>query len=169
MTRTDLTNVTCSIARTVAVMTDGWSWLIVRDLAVGVDRFDQLHADLGVSRKVLAQRLAELRDAGIVRRRAYQDNPPRYAYGLTEQGRDLVPVLQAMVAWGDRWRPAEGGPPMRFEHASCPGSSVLPVCDVCGRVVATDDLVPVAGPGGRQAPGTAVIGKYLQRARDEDE
>lgn len=166
MTRTDLTNVTCSIARTVAVMTDGWAWLIVRDLSVGLDRFDRLHADLGVSRKVLAQRLTELVAAGIVQRQEYQHNPPRYAYGLTEQGRDLVPVLQAMVAWGDRWRPSADGPPMRFEHASCPGSSALPVCDVCGHVVPSDELMPVAGPGGRHAPGTAVIGEYLHRPRD---
>lgn len=164
MTRVDLSNVTCSIARTVSVMTDAWAWLVVRDLSAGVSRFDQLHADLGISRRVLSRRLEELCAAGIVEREEYQDNPPRFEYRLTEQGRALVPVLRAMVVWGDNWRPAEGGPPMRYEHQGCPGSHLRAVCDVCGTHVAASGIVPVVGPGGRNAPGTALIGRYLARS-----
>ncbi|WP_265442811.1 winged helix-turn-helix transcriptional regulator [Flexivirga meconopsidis] len=162
MTRVDLSEVSCSIARTVAVMSDAWSWLIVRDLAVGLGRFDELHTDLGISRKVLSQRLIELTEAGVVERRAYQEHPPRFEYQLTEQGRDLIPVLRAMVTWGDEWRPTGRGAPMRYEHASCPGSRPEAVCDVCAEPVDPDDLVPVAGPGGRHGPGTALIGGYLK-------
>lgn len=161
MTRSDLSAVSCSIARTVAVMTDAWSWLIVRDTSVGLGRFEQLHTDLGVSRKVLAQRLAELTAAGVLEQVEYQQHPPRHEYRLTDQGRDLLTVLRAMVAWGDRWRPSGFGAPVRYEHASCPGSSLSEVCDVCTRHVPAAEIVAVAGPGGRTAAGTALIGEYL--------
>lgn len=98
----------CGIAQAVSVIGDGWAMLIVRDVARGVRRFDELATELGISRKVLTQRLAHLIDHGILARRPYHDHPVRYDYELTAQGRALVPVLVAMQDWGDRWLLGDG-------------------------------------------------------------
>lgn len=161
MTRTDLSNVSCSIARTVGQLDDAWSWLIVRDLSAGIRRFDELHTDLGISRKVLSRRLTDLIDSGVVERTRYQDNPARHHYTLTDKGHGLLPVLVAMVQWCDRWEPSAAGPPMRFHHRSCRHSTITTCCQTCGEPVAEADIVITGGPGGRAGPGTALIGKYL--------
>jgi peroxiredoxin/DNA-binding HxlR family transcriptional regulator len=82
---------------------DWWTLLIVRDLAGGSNRFSELADELKVSRKVLAERLATLVDAGVVERRRYSDHPPRDEYHLTERGKALLPVLIALQDWGDRF------------------------------------------------------------------
>src|SRR3954471_5662521 len=88
----------CSIARTLDVVGEPWSPLILRDVWVGITRFEQLQADLGISRKVLTERLNHLVDRGVLERRPY-DERPRYEYVLTEQGEQLVDVLMVMAAW----------------------------------------------------------------------
>ncbi|MGW1344120.1 winged helix-turn-helix transcriptional regulator [Kribbella sp. NPDC002412] len=98
----------CAIAQSLGVIGDGWELLIVRDLARGVDRFDQLAESLHISRKVLTERLTGLLDSGIVERSPYQDRPTRYAYRLTPRGRALLPVLVALQDWGDRWLLGDG-------------------------------------------------------------
>jgi DNA-binding HxlR family transcriptional regulator/peroxiredoxin len=98
----------CAIAQSLGVIGDGWELLIVRDLARGLDRFDQLAESLRISRKVLTERLAGLLDSGIVSRSAYQSRPTRYAYQLTPRGRALLPVLVALQDWGDRWLLGDG-------------------------------------------------------------
>jgi DNA-binding HxlR family transcriptional regulator/peroxiredoxin len=98
----------CAIAQSLGVIGDGWELLIVRDLARGVDRFDQLAESLQISRKVLTERLVGLIDSEIVERTAYQDHPIRYAYRLTERGKALLPVLVALQDWGDRWLLGDG-------------------------------------------------------------
>ncbi|TCC65443.1 redoxin domain-containing protein [Kribbella pittospori] len=98
----------CAIAQSLGVIGDGWELLIVRDLARGLDRFDQLADSLHISRKVLTERLTGLLESGIVERTAYQDRPTRYAYRLTPRGRALLPVLVALQDWGDRWVLGDG-------------------------------------------------------------
>jgi DNA-binding HxlR family transcriptional regulator/peroxiredoxin len=98
----------CAIAQSLGVIGDGWELLIVRDLARGLDRFDQLAASLDISRKVLTERLTSLLDSGIAERSAYQDRPTRYTYRLTPRGRALLPVLVALQDWGDRWLLGDG-------------------------------------------------------------
>lgn len=98
----------CAIAQSLGVIGDGWELLIVRDLARGLDRFDQLADSLHISRKILTERLAGLLESGIVERTAYQDRPTRYAYRLTPRGRALLPVLVALQDWGDRWLLGDG-------------------------------------------------------------
>lgn len=98
----------CAIAQSLGVIGDGWELLIVRDLARGLDRFDQLAGSLAISRKILTERLTGLLDSGIVERSAYQDCPTRYAYHLTPRGRALLPVLVALQDWGDRWLLGDG-------------------------------------------------------------
>src|SRR4051812_15025096 len=98
----------CGIAQAVSVIGDGWQLLIVRDIARGIVRFDDLATGLGISRKVLAQRLDQLVANRIVAREPYHDRPPRYDYVLTPKGRALLPILVAMQDWGDRWILADG-------------------------------------------------------------
>ena len=106
----------CSIARTVDVIGEPWSPLILRDVFVGINRFDQIQADLGVSRKVLSERLGRLVDNGVLERQRYHERPPRDEYVLTEKGRELVDLLMVMVAWGDRWADDGAGPPVLYRH-----------------------------------------------------
>ncbi|MFF3390338.1 winged helix-turn-helix transcriptional regulator [Streptomyces sp. NPDC002669] len=106
--RTSLADADCTIAQALDVVGDWWTLLIVRDTARGVHRFDALQQELGVSRKVLTERLRLLVDAGVLSREPYQDRPARYEYRLTPRGRALLPVLIALQDWGDTWVLGEG-------------------------------------------------------------
>lgn len=98
----------CGIAHASAVMGDWWSLLVVREVARGRQRFDELVDELGVSRKVLTERLAQLTGHGVLSREPYQDNPPRHSYRLTERGAAFLPVLVAMQDWADQWLLGDG-------------------------------------------------------------
>jgi DNA-binding HxlR family transcriptional regulator len=113
----------CSIARALASLGDRWTVLILRDLFNGGHRFDELLDHLGVSRDVLSRRLATMVEDGIVERRPYREagSRPRSDYRLTPAGRELQPVLIALLHWGDRHRATEDGPPTRLEHVGCGG------------------------------------------------
>lgn len=161
VTRNSLKDVTCSIARTVNVMGDAWAWLIVRDVFVGVRRFDALCRDLGVSRKVLTERLAQLLDADILVKAPLEDGSPGFEYRLTTKGEDLVPILATLVTWGDRWEPTAGGPPIYIEHRACHGAATDVTCSSCGATMTADTLSVRPGPGGSVGPGTALLGAVL--------
>ena len=103
MQRTQFGDMTCSIARTLDVIGEPWSPLILRDVMVGINRFDQIQADLGISRKVLTERLKWLAGCGVLERREYSTRPPRFEYVLTSKGTDLCDLLLVMVRFGDRW------------------------------------------------------------------
>jgi DNA-binding HxlR family transcriptional regulator len=139
----------CSIARTLEVVGEWWSLLIVRDAILGVRRFDDFQQRLGISRNILTQRLNRLVEQGVLERVPYQDNPPRHEYRLTPKGRDLWLVLTAMRQWGEKWEPLEAGPATVLEHAGGCGEpmQVVPVCSECGEVVVREDLRIVPGPG----------------------
>ncbi|MFF8845842.1 winged helix-turn-helix transcriptional regulator [Streptomyces sp. NPDC015127] len=98
----------CAIAQAAAVVGDWWSLLLVRETARGRHRFDELQQELGISRKVLAERLAHLVDSGVLEKVAYQQGPVRYEYRLTAVGRALLPVLVSMQDWADRWLLGDG-------------------------------------------------------------
>ncbi|MFJ6013604.1 winged helix-turn-helix transcriptional regulator [Streptomyces sp. NPDC092952] len=116
--RTSLAGADCAIAQALDVVGDWWTLLIVRDTARGVHRFDALQEELGVSRKVLTERLRLLVDAGVLARVPYQDRPPRYEYRLTPRGRALLPVLVALQDWGDTWLLGEGETMATAEESS---------------------------------------------------
>src|SRR3981189_3376004 len=103
MRQTSFSTMHCSMARSLEVVGDWWTPLILRDLYLGLKRFDELAEDLEISRNLLSPRLKALVDNGLAERRPYQQHPPRDEYALTESGRDLVPVLMGLTAWGDRW------------------------------------------------------------------
>jgi DNA-binding HxlR family transcriptional regulator len=121
--------------------------LIVRDAFLGVRRFDDFQARLGISRNILNQRLTKLVDDDVLERVPYQDNPPRANYRLTEKGRDLFHVLTAMRQWGDRWT-APHGPPLKMRHTTC-GRVVkaVPMCSHCGEPVSPRSVTFEPGPG----------------------
>jgi DNA-binding HxlR family transcriptional regulator len=165
MQRTSFARMHCSLARSLEVMGDWWTPLILRDLYFGLGRFADLVENLGVSRNLLSARLATLVERGLIERRRYSDHPPRDRYVLTTAGRELVPVLMALTAWGDRWVGPSAGPPVRFQHRAC-GHIVKPeiVCSHCSRRLVADQVVPRRGPGRRAGRGTRLIGRgRLQR------
>jgi DNA-binding HxlR family transcriptional regulator len=111
----------CSIARTLALIGDRWTLLVLRDVTNGVRRFDELAGHLGVARNILSGRLARLIDAGLVERTAYREpgERERREYRLTGPGRELIPVLVAFMQWGDRNLVGPDGPPAVVRHADC--------------------------------------------------
>jgi DNA-binding HxlR family transcriptional regulator/peroxiredoxin len=106
--RTSLEDSSCAIAQALDVVGDWWTLLIVRDTARGVRRFDELQRELGMSRKVLTERLRLLVDADVLTRVPYQDRPVRHEYHLTPRGHALLPVLVALQDWGDAWILGDG-------------------------------------------------------------
>jgi DNA-binding HxlR family transcriptional regulator len=119
MQRTQFGDMACSIARTLDVAGEPWSPLIIRDVCWGMRRFDEIQRDLGISRKVLAERLRWLVAQGVLEQRRYSERPVRHEYWLTHKGFELADVLLAIIAWGDRWTAGKAGPPVLFRHRSC--------------------------------------------------
>jgi DNA-binding HxlR family transcriptional regulator len=160
--RTSFADMTCSIARTLDVAGEWWSPLILRDVHLGITRFDELRHDLGVSRKVLSERLERLVEQGVLERRAYSERPPRHDYVLTEKGGELVDVLLAMVAWGDRWTAGDKGPPVLLRHLGCGELTRAEIrCARCGESLHADQVTVEPGPGGSAGPGTRVVAERL--------
>jgi DNA-binding HxlR family transcriptional regulator len=158
----------CSIARTVDVVGESWTLLVLRDLFAGMSRYDELQRDLGIASNVLAARLQRLRDAGLVERSADPDDARRWQYALTAQGRELYPVLLALMAWGDKWMAGPGRQPVLVVHAQCGQvTAAVPCCSVCRAPLALEDLQFHAGPGAQAGPGTAEVGRYLGQRRPE--
>jgi DNA-binding HxlR family transcriptional regulator len=148
MQRTDFGQMECSIARSLAVAGEPWSPLILRDVFVGIDRFDDIQRDLQISRKVLSERLRHLVEAEMLEQRPYSERPPRHAYALTAKGLEFVDVLMAMVAWGDRWTAGAAGPPILYRHRRCGQiTHVDPRCAVCGEPLHAADVDVEPGPG----------------------
>ena len=123
----------CSVARSVAVIGDRWTLMILRDCFLGVRRFEAFQERLGISRTIIADRLKHLTQEGVLRRVAYQEHPTRHEYRLTDKGLDLHPVIMAVVHWGDRHYAGEAGPPLLHRHKAC-GCDFHPVqtCSECG-------------------------------------
>jgi DNA-binding HxlR family transcriptional regulator len=143
----------CSIARTFDVAGEPWSPLIIRNVWVGITRFDDLQRDLGISSKVLTERLNWLVDQGMLERRPYSERPPRYDYLLTEKGLEFCDVLLAVAAWGDRWTAGEAGAPALFRHRSCGEFTHAELrCAHCGEPLRASEVDVQAGPGATSAP-----------------
>jgi DNA-binding HxlR family transcriptional regulator len=138
----------CSVARSLGILGDRWTLLIIRNVFLRVRRFDALQADLSIPRRVLSLRLTRLVDAGVLDRVPYQLKPMRYEYRLTDMGRDMYPIILALVAWGDRWLDDARGAPVNFRHRGC-GQVFAPTmcCSQCGVAIDTREVVPEAGPG----------------------
>ncbi len=137
----------CSVARTLELIGDRWTILIVRDAFLGVRRFDDFQRGLGIARNVLASRLQRLTDDGILERRRYQEHPVRSEYRLTAKGTDLWPVVVTLLKWGDKHL-AQDGPPLLLVHRECGGELTDHLaCEHCGASLTVADVVPRPGPG----------------------
>jgi DNA-binding HxlR family transcriptional regulator len=144
----------CSIARSLDVVGEPWTPLIIRDMWLGRNRFDDIQRNLKISRKVLTERLKTLVDEGVVERRPYQRDPERYEYLLTDKGRELMNVLLALMAWGDRWA-SEEGEPMLIRHKGCgKHARAVVTCSACGEPLRAEAARVSPGPGARQGWGT---------------
>ena len=137
----------CSVARTLEVVGEWWTMLIIREAFFGIRRFDEIQGRLGIARNVLATRLQSLVDNGVFERRLYQERPERFEYRLTEKGMDLYPVLVAMLGWGDRWAAGKDGPPLVLVHRTC-GKPATPTlrCSECGEELRPHDVRPQPVP-----------------------
>jgi DNA-binding HxlR family transcriptional regulator len=132
----------CSVARTLDIVGEKWALLAVREVFLGDRRFDEMVRRTGAPRDTLAARLRTLTAAGILDRRQYSDHPARFEYHLTEAGRDLYPVIQTLMRWGDRYLAGPDGPPLVLEH-NC-GERLVPqlVCQACGEPLQARDTKP---------------------------
>src|SRR3954452_24788209 len=138
----------CSIARALEVIGERWTLLIVRDAFHGKRRFQDFERSLGISKKVLTERLERLTEEGVLERRRYQDRPPRDEYRLTAKGRTLWRVLAELMLWGDEHYSPEAGPPSLIRHRDCGGMADERLrCTQCGAELEGGDVELVAGPG----------------------
>ncbi len=149
MKRTSVSHMSCSVARAVEVVGEWWTLLILRDVVLGVRRFEGLLRDLGISRNVLTDRLRTLVEHGVLQRHRYSEAAERYEYHLTEKGEQLFPVLIALMRWGDVWEPAtDAGPPILLLHTACGHDTAAQLtCSHCGQPFGPADVQPVPGPG----------------------
>src|SRR5215207_710171 len=159
MLRRDYAGQNCSIAATLELIGERWTLLILRDAFLGVRRFDDFQARLGVARNVLQARLERLIDHGLLTRVQYHDRPPRFEYRLTPNGIDLWPVLVALMKWGDK-HAAPGGPPVLLRHAGCGGEvDDRRICSKCSKPLGPKEVLPELGPGatpGQGSPGAPI-------------
>jgi len=138
----------CSIAGALEVVGERWSLLIVRDVFLGLRRFDQIQANLGIARNVLQARLQKLIDQGVLERTLYQERPPRHEYRLTEKGVDLWPIVVSLMQWGDRHTPPPDGPAVVLEHRGCGGRvDEHRICERCGTRLSAYESRALPGPG----------------------
>ena len=147
MRASHLDELECPIARTIGLIGDVWSLMIIRELFLGSRRFDQIEAQLRASTALLSERLKALEAMGIVRRKAYQASPPRYEYHLTSKGIDLWPVMVGLKDWGDRWGGWADEPPAHLRHQECGGLARLhATCDCCSKEVTAFEAILVQAP-----------------------
>ncbi len=138
----------CSVARTLSVIGDRWTLLILRDCFLKVRRFDDFQERLGIGRPILADRLQKLVDNFVLTKVPYQQNPTRYEYRLTPKGVDLYPIIMGIVHWGDVHMAGKKGRPLLHRHATC-GRHFDPllVCSECADPLDPRHVVVDAGPG----------------------
>jgi DNA-binding HxlR family transcriptional regulator len=149
----------CTVGRTMAILGERWTFVVLREVFNGVRRFDDIRRHSGMPRQVLSNRLGLLVEQDILRREPYQQpgERARHEYRLTPKGFDLYPVLVAIGDWGDRYLADPEGPPVEFEHRDC-GALVHPVLECANghRVERPREVVTRVGPGAQPLDVSAV-------------
>ena len=146
----------CSIARSLEVVGERWTLLILRDAILGATRFEEFQESLGIASNVLTNRLKLMCDEGLLERVPDVERPGRPKYVLTEKGSELGPALIVLIKWGDRHYPTPGGPPRLSLHSGCGGDVGADVrCDRCGEHVGPGEIDLPDGPGARRGERTA--------------
>jgi DNA-binding HxlR family transcriptional regulator len=148
MQRASFEDMNCSIARSLEVIGEWWTLLILRDAFFGITRFDDFQARLGIARNILTKRLDTLIDHGVLEPRCYDEARGRNDYVLTDKGRALWPVLLTIRQWGDEWLLGAGNEPVRMLHTTCGAqTTAVLTCDHCGEQLNGREVRAVAGPG----------------------
>lgn len=144
----ELEQAACPVARSLAVVGDRWTLLILRNALLRTRRFDDFQTQLGLTRHLLSSRLAKLVRHGVMVKVPYQERPRRYEYRLTDMGRDWLSVQLALLAWGDRWLGTAEGPPLELLHRGCGHRfHARTVCSECGEALTLDAIQAIGGPG----------------------
>ena len=140
----------CSIRRTLDVVGEKWTLLVLREAFYGVHRFEDFHVAIGCARNILAARLATLVEHDILERRRYQEpgRRPRAEYILTDKGRELFPALVGLLQWGDRWTADPNGPAVELRHDACGAPIAVELRCAAGHGPLTErETAVVPGPG----------------------
>jgi DNA-binding HxlR family transcriptional regulator len=142
----------CSIAGALAVVGERWTLLVMREVLLGRRRFADIKRNTGIASNILSDRLDTLVEHGLLERRRYSDQPESFEYRATERGRDLHPVLVALMRWGDRYVAGSEGPPRVVVHAAC-GHDADPqlTCSHCREPLEPGELRVRPGPGATRA------------------
>ncbi|BFM18071.1 helix-turn-helix domain-containing protein [Maricurvus nonylphenolicus] len=136
----------CAIAKTLAVIGESWSLLILRNCFLGTRRFEEFQQQLGMTRHVLTDRLKHLVEHEVLKKVPYGESSRRFEYRLTERGKGLYPVIMSLVDWGNQWMVEAGEEPIIHIHQTC-GQRTRPVmsCSACGEELNPKDVTAVAG------------------------
>jgi DNA-binding HxlR family transcriptional regulator len=142
----------CTIGRAMQILGEKWTVVVLREVFLGVRRFDDLRVRTEIPRQVLTNRLARLVHHGLLRREPYQEpgERARTEYRLTQQGLELYPVLVALRDWGDRYLADPGGPPMLTTHRDCGSLVHAQLRCEAGHEVTPREVIPGPGPGLRR-------------------
>jgi DNA-binding HxlR family transcriptional regulator len=146
----------CTIGRTMAILGERWTFVVIREVFNGIRRFDDMRRRTAIPRQVLTNRLGVLVDHGLLRKEPYQEpgERARHEYRLTQKGLDLYPVMVAVAQWGDRYVADPEGPPVEFVHRDC--GATMTVVATCGAGHKVDDvrrIEPRPGPGAHLLKG----------------
>lgn len=143
----DIGEEVCSVSRSLSVVGDKWTLLIIRSAFLGARKFSDFQSEIGMTRHRLSDRLGKLVDDEVFVKVEYQNNPVRYEYRLSPKGVELYPIIMSLVKWGDKWMAGEDGKPMEYIHKTC-GSNVMPVltCPACADEVDPREMSVVPGP-----------------------
>jgi DNA-binding HxlR family transcriptional regulator len=137
----------CSIAGVLDAVGDRWAMLILRDLSLGLSKYEELRQSTDITHATLSDRLKHLEENELIERRRYQTGPERFEYVLTRKGRDIILVIQALAQVGDKWKVAGDAPLKFFNRNSGRGVKLALVDEKSGELVRLRDVYPEAGPG----------------------
>jgi DNA-binding HxlR family transcriptional regulator len=155
-----------SVGTAAALLGDRWTFLILREAFFGAQRFSEFAQNLGLSRNILSKRLKTLVSKGIFEMRPYGSGKTRYEYRLAEPGRDIFPIVVALLQWGDKYLIESREPSIILKHTLCGGDADPHlVCDSCGKPIELAEVTPTPGPGASQW----VRDRLAQQAPDDTE
>jgi DNA-binding HxlR family transcriptional regulator len=149
----DYDTANCNIAAALSIVGEKWTFLVLREAFNGIRRFDDMQRRTAAPRQVLSNRLSRLVAEGILHRVPYREGGqrPRSEYRLTQKGIDLFPVLAGLLAWGDKYAGAPGGPTVVLTHRDCGAHVGLQLGCADGHVLeSARDVTPIPGPGARR-------------------
>jgi len=165
MKRVSFDAMSCSIAQALEIIGEWWTPLIIRDVSLGLRRFEQIQGDLGISRNILTDRLNKLVEDGILYRTNIAASGTRCDYRLTEKGLDFLPVLMTLMAWGDKWVEQPDGPYTELVHTTCDHvTHPHLVCDHCGEAITPQTTRSRAGAAFAHDPHHPLVRAAAARA-----